>query len=163
MTTAQWLFSHGANIHIDQDDAMSFACERGDLITAQWLFSRGAKINASDEYPLYRACKNGHLHIVKWLASQGANVRAGKDGPLAVASHEYFDNFETVQWLISSGANIAKSNISYQKRYWIEIRLAMLLGEHRRIGENSAIKRWLHHNLSELHLIDLIFQYIITV
>ena len=93
----------GANV--DEDEALSLACENGHLNVVKYLVENGANIHVGIERPLRSACREGHLKVVKYLVEHGANIRETNDEyALVVAAEE--GHLAVVQYLVEQGAHI---------------------------------------------------------
>lgn len=106
MDVAQWLYSIGADIHTNDDDALTRACYNCHIHIAKWLYSLGCRINIGSffgkSHVFNYVCKRGNLEMAQWLYSLGANVNQEGFMPLRNACES--GNVELVEWLNSVGA-----------------------------------------------------------
>ncbi len=98
------MLSKGANIHADDDEAMSLASANGHLEVVKYLTEHDADIHAQNNWALKRASQNGHLDVVKYLVEHDADVHADDDDALRWASLE--GHLEVVKYLVEQGADI---------------------------------------------------------
>jgi len=95
---------NGADIHLNDEQALGWASEYGNLDIVKYLVSLGADIHENDDIVLRFASKNGYLEVVKYLVNLGANIHAINDEALRLASRK--GHVEVVKYLISLGGNI---------------------------------------------------------
>lgn len=69
------LISHGADVHLGEDFALSQACYYGQEKIVKCLLRNGADVNARSGQFLEIAATKGYLEIVKCLIEAGANVK----------------------------------------------------------------------------------------
>jgi ankyrin repeat protein len=99
----------GADVHVQDDFALIYASEYGQLDVVKCLIKNGAGLAASprpdkvgNDYALIRASMYGHLEVVRCLIYHGANVHACNGDSLRWASaHGHLD---VVEYLINNGA-----------------------------------------------------------
>ena len=92
----------GADIHYEEDDALSWASQFGHLEVVKYLVEKGADIRAVDDVAVRFASEDGRLEVVKYLVSQGADIRAVNDFAVRLANKN--GHFEVVDYLVSQGA-----------------------------------------------------------
>jgi ankyrin repeat protein len=114
----------GADVHVQDDFALIYASEYGQLDVVKCLIKNGAGLAASPSMALepaaaprpdkvgdiharndnafYWASHNGHLNVVKYLISQGSYIHIDNDSALVCASQ--YGHLEVVKCLISHGA-----------------------------------------------------------
>jgi ankyrin repeat protein len=80
------LVSQGADIHVDDDEALRWASLSKDLKIVKYLISKGAKVRVLHRYDNYydilhwaiSSNKSRRLNMVKYLISQGAYINTDK-------------------------------------------------------------------------------------
>ncbi|AEX61612.1 putative ankyrin repeat protein [Megavirus courdo11] len=105
--TFDYILKHGANIRIDNDNALMWACINGYILIVKHLIKLGADLNANLNAPITLAAESGNTMIVKYLAELGANINANCDEPIELASQN--GHIETIKYLLSVGANRNKA------------------------------------------------------
>jgi len=98
------LLSQGANIHINNSEALREAAYYGYFEIVKILIERGANIHSGDDYALRFSARNGHLEIVKFLVTHGASIHANDAHALRTAA--FHSHLEIVKFLVAQGANI---------------------------------------------------------
>jgi len=96
--TFEYLIECGADIHVNHEYALRWACKNGYLEVVKFLVESGADIHVCCEYPLRFAAKNGHLEVVNFLVENGAVVQCCQNYPLHLAAQNY--HFSIVIFLI---------------------------------------------------------------
>ncbi len=104
LEVVRYLIENKADVHANDDWALRWTSRNGHLEVVKYLVERGADIHAQDDYALRWASRNGHLEVVKYLTEHGADVHAQDDYALRLASHN--GHLEVVKYLIEKGANI---------------------------------------------------------
>jgi len=66
--------------------ALIQAASGGEVGAAEWLLQRGADVNVNEAQALYEACYQGHIDATELLLRYGADVRARSDGALVAAA-----------------------------------------------------------------------------
>ncbi len=107
LEVVKYIIEQGADIHIDDDEALKLA-SRGHLDVVKYLLEQGADIHIDDDFPLIEASAYGYLEVVKYLVSQGANIHAQDDDAMIIAIIR--GHLEIVKYLVSQGANIHAQN-----------------------------------------------------
>ena len=95
----QRLIDEGADIHVQENQALRYAAENDLRAVVTILLIYGADPSACDSYALRWAAANGYVEIVKMLLDQGANVHARDDEALRWAAAQ--GHTETVNVLKS--------------------------------------------------------------
>ena len=72
----EYLVKNGAEITMDDDQAVKWAAMKGYLEIVKYLHKNGADITAVDNYAVVWAARNGHLEVVKYLHEKGADITA---------------------------------------------------------------------------------------
>ena len=112
-----YALEHGADIHYDDDDALTGAVRYGHTDIVKILIANGAKIKsgyqnftitANSPTTLGVAAKYGHNDIVEILLGAGAEISAKHDQALRMAVHA--GQVDTVKLLIAKGANVQAKN-----------------------------------------------------
>ena len=106
----------GANARTDNEWALRWSANNGNLETIKYLVSIGCDPRASScghlnwamSCALRFASERGHLDIVKYLVSIGVDVRADHDIALRCASE--YDHLETIKYLVNSGCDPRSNN-----------------------------------------------------
>jgi len=89
------LLDQGADIHANDDEALKWSAEIGNLKVVKFLvlpdlgsvaITHGANIHTDDDYALRLSAYFGHLETVKFLVTQGANIHAKNDEVLKGSS-----------------------------------------------------------------------------
>ena len=70
------LVSQGANIHVNDEEALTSASYYGHSEVVKYLMESGANVHANNDEALKCASRNGHLEVIKFLAPDEANVHA---------------------------------------------------------------------------------------
>ena len=123
--TFKYLIKKGADIHADNDFALSCCAKNNYLDLVELLVEYGANVNADNDYALRLGAENGNLDIVKFLVENGANIHANDDDALiSCVCNGYLD---VVEYLVEKGADIHARDDSV-------IRLSMYYG-HSKIHE----------------------------
>ena len=65
----KYSLKYGANIHVENDYPLRWACGKGHLEIVCFLVEHGANVHADNDYALRLASQNGHLDVVKYLES----------------------------------------------------------------------------------------------
>ncbi len=97
----------GANIHVNNDDALRSASMNGHLGVVKYLIELkpdGANIHADDDGALRLASMNGHIKVIKYLVGLGVNIHTYDDLALRWASMN--GHIEVVKYLVGLGADI---------------------------------------------------------
>ena len=98
----EYLVAHGADVTIDNNEAVQLASEYGHLHVVKYLVSLGADID--NNCVIRYAAQSGHLHIVKYLVSLGVDITAcGNDAVRWAAANGHLD---VVKYLVSLDADI---------------------------------------------------------
>lgn len=66
------LIKNGANVNLNNSEALMWASNAGHIEVVKYLVENGANIN--NEYGLRWAAEEGHLEVVKFLSENGADV-----------------------------------------------------------------------------------------
>ncbi|KAJ1961047.1 hypothetical protein GGI12_003465, partial [Dipsacomyces acuminosporus] len=98
------LLAYGADVHVQNEEPLREAAERGHLEIIRLLLSAGSNVHVDDEAPLRSAARGGHLHVVRELIAQGA-VAASSGGTLALRAAARAGWVDVVQGLIHAGAD----------------------------------------------------------
>jgi ankyrin repeat protein len=98
------LLENGADVHVENDDALRLASQEGHLEMVRLLLEKGVNVNAKYGHALRAASAAGHLEIVKLLIENGAKVNAKEDEALREASRS--GHFKIVKLLIENGAKV---------------------------------------------------------
>lgn len=69
----------GANIHYNDDEALSFAALEGSYKIVEYLIQQGANVRANDNDALINAADSGEYEIVELLIKAGADAHARYD------------------------------------------------------------------------------------
>ncbi len=108
LAVVKYLVERGADIHTDNNIALSFASENGHLPVVKYLVKNKADIRADNDYALRHASEYGHLPVVKYLVERGADIHALNDDALRIAS--YNGHLPVVKYLVEHKANIHANN-----------------------------------------------------
>jgi hypothetical protein len=108
LETVKILINRGADIHIDNDEAIRWASLNGHLEIVKFLFGKGADIHADNNCAIRMASKNGHFEIVKFLFDKNADIHADNDYAIRLASSN--GHLKIVKFLFGKGANIHSNN-----------------------------------------------------
>lgn len=100
----KFLIKRGADVHVENDLALSLASENGHTDTVRVLLDYGADIHADHDYPIFAASENGYTDIVKLLLDRGADLHGENDRALEFAAMN--GHIDTVRVLLDSGADI---------------------------------------------------------
>jgi len=100
----KYLVHEGADIHSNNDYAITYASRRGYLEIVKFLVSNGADIHVKHDYAVRHASEKGHLDIIKFLTDQGADIHADNEYAIRWASAN--GRLEVVKFLFSKGVNI---------------------------------------------------------
>lgn len=106
--TVKFLVDRGADIRCNQDRAVTWAAEQGNLELVRYLMRKGVNVHAYSDLALYKAAAYGHLPVVKYLVGLGANVN-NPHNTLYIALN--LKHTETADYLIENGAKIYTSEI----------------------------------------------------
>ncbi len=96
-------------------EALSIACDKGDLEAVKHLIESGSDINTKDEFGdsiIGNAASKGHLELVRYLLDKGAKVDLfgmNEQTPIMIACNEGY--FEIVKLLVEHDAEINFKNI----------------------------------------------------
>ena len=122
------LINLGADISIDNNDAIITASRQGRLSMVELLIELGADVHAQNNLAIIEASASGrgNLSMVKLLIENGADVHAQNNQSIIWASCN--DHLSVVKLLINSGADIHAQNnkaFKYAERYeyWDLIKL----------------------------------------
>lgn len=131
-STFQLLINAGADVTIDNNSAIKFACKNGYLPIVQLLISAGADffdcapyavthcyldiveyliqlgIDLSDHQLIILAAKCGKLPVIELLVKYGANPFALNNEPLIMATE--YGHLSSVEYFIEKGAKISIRN-----------------------------------------------------
>jgi len=106
------------------DNALSNACESGDLDEVKRLYAQGANLAGKKienllrfsyydlaqitKNPMYKAITNGNIEVIKFLLDHGVNSESIIFGVTSTPMYVAIDsgNLETVRCLVENGANI---------------------------------------------------------
>src|SRR5665647_246421 len=75
----KYSIEQAADIHDDDDDALTQASYSGHLDVVKYLVEHGADIHARQDFALRLAIEKNRLDIVKYLVEHGANIHAKND------------------------------------------------------------------------------------
>lgn len=117
---AKWLYSVGADIHIQQDSSFVNACHSGNLEIAKWLYSLGADIHAQNDLAFLCSCNNNDIELAKWLHSIGADINALNCQAFRFNCEA--GNLEIAQWLYDIGimkCDIPLENVNVETAKWL--------------------------------------------
>ena len=107
----------GANVHMYDDAALSYACEYGNLKIVKYLLDKGADIHIHEDDPLMLSCYSGNLELVKYLVDKGGDIHGGKiEKVLRAACAE--GHPDIVKYLLDQGADqrmITSSDVTMGK------------------------------------------------
>lgn len=77
LEVAEYLITKGAEIDANDNQALRWACETGQLEIIECLHRNGANIH--DVEVLEEACRNGQLDVVVYLDQNGVDIERGPD------------------------------------------------------------------------------------
>ena len=100
----KYLIENGADVHADNDVALSCSAEMGHLEVVKYLIENGADIHACNGCALRCSARRGHVDIVKYLIENGANIHAWDEYALRSSANN--GHFEVVKYLIEQGADV---------------------------------------------------------
>ena len=110
---------NGADVHINNDEALIQACERGYFDIVKYLVDKGANIHAEDDAAIAVLWENSiggltshpddkeYVDILKYLIKKGVDINIMDGVLLAVAAE--FGNIELIEWLKNNGLKINDS------------------------------------------------------
>ena len=110
ISTYQMLLKNGADIHVDHDNALRWASQKGYLDIVIFLVENGANIRADDTDALKVASRGGHLSVIEYLIKNGANINIANDYALRWSS--LCGRLEIVKYLVENGANVCSIDSS---------------------------------------------------
>jgi hypothetical protein len=113
------LLDRGANIHAQDDQALINAALTDRLEIVRLLLNRGADIHAQDDQALMRAASDGRLEVVQLLLDRGADIHAQDDQALGITAFHGY--LEVAQLLIERGANINVLNQEQRNKLLKEV------------------------------------------
>ena len=87
MDRVKSLVKDGADIHADNDIALSMACFNGNLDIVKYLIQIGANVS-SNVCALFSAVEKNHYNVTKYLLKYGADVHAMHDHSLKKAAEK---------------------------------------------------------------------------
>ena len=120
------------NIHIFNEQAFKWSCEKGHIEINRWLIQLGESgdygkkinIHSNHEHAFRLSCFNGHIEIAQWLIQLGESGNYGKinihaDNDFAFKGSCINGHIEIAQWLIHLGesGNYSKINIHANNEY----------------------------------------------
>jgi len=99
------LVDQGANIHVENDYALTWAAKNGYLDIVKYLVSKGADVNCS---AILHAARQGHLSIVTYLIECGVTsaLKAKALGWVNSGSISPQMKLQMVKYLVEQGADI---------------------------------------------------------
>ena len=97
-----------ANIHSQSNQALILASGIVYILLVKLLIESGADIHAQNNRAIISSSRHGHLSIVKLLIESGADIHARNNEAIIDAS--YLGNLSMVKLLIESGADIHARN-----------------------------------------------------
>lgn len=131
--TMRMLLDNGADIHINNDQALKWCLSNGYFEMAKFLLSRGADIDAvlipistinlavlkfltkngadisaGDEFALMMSAENGRFQVVKFLVENGTDIHAIDDSALKLSARR--GHLKIVKFLVEKGANVRAIN-----------------------------------------------------
>ena len=115
--TFKYLVELGADIYIDNNNAIRFASKFGYLDIVKYLiqcFKRDDKfaidtiIQSKQNDAVISAAKYGHINVVKYLVKYGANIQDCDNKALAVSAKN--NHIDVVKYLIKLKANVCDNN-----------------------------------------------------
>jgi ankyrin repeat protein len=94
----------GASVHMDNDAALRFACQEGELEIVKYLMGKGADVHTFEDDALVMACYSGNLELIKYLVNEGADIHAGQiEKVLRAACAD--GHPDIVEYLLEQGAD----------------------------------------------------------
>lgn len=108
LSLIKYAIENGADLHYDNDGALSYASRGGHLDVVKWLTENGADIHTEDNLPVGWASQGGHLDVVKYLVDKGADIHAEREYALREAAEE--GRLPVVKYLVEHGADIHAHN-----------------------------------------------------
>jgi ankyrin repeat protein len=102
--TIQYLLDLGADIHTNNDYALSWAAHNGYADIVKLLLDYGANVHAFNDQALCWASESGHFKVIQILIDYGANIHIFQDEPLRLASMNGY--YRIVELFLASGADI---------------------------------------------------------
>ena len=113
----EYLVKNGAEITMDDDQAVKWAAMKGYLEIVKYLHKNGADITADNNFAVRMAARNGCLEIVKYLHKNGADITAADNYAAVWAARN--GHLEVAKYLHEKGADItAKNNYAV---HWAEV------------------------------------------
>ena len=104
LSIVELLIKSGADVHSDNDEAIIWASDEGNLYMARLLIKNGANIQARNNLAIIHASDQGHLSLVKLLIDSGADIKAQNNRAIISASRN--GHQEIVKILMDSRADI---------------------------------------------------------
>ena len=97
----KFLVEHKADIHVNDDLALSYAARKGHLEVVQYLVNQGADIHAKNEWALKWAVESDHVEVVKFLIDQGADLYNQDINSLFIEKmRKHLSEYkETLEWM----------------------------------------------------------------
>ena len=92
------------DVHTENNDALRWAAEKGDIDMVKFLVEKGADINANDGLALFLAANIGNYDMVKYLVEKGADIHACNDSALCCAAEN--GSLDVLKFLVEKGADI---------------------------------------------------------
>jgi len=81
----EFLINEGADVHADDDFALSWAIKQDNLELVKLLLKYGADVNALMGLPLVESVLRENLEIIKYLLQHGADIHANNDEAIKLA------------------------------------------------------------------------------
>jgi FOG: Ankyrin repeat len=98
------LIQAGADVHVNEDEALRWASLNGHVEVVKELIQAGADVHTNKDVSLRLASQKGHTEVVMVLLQAGADVHTNEDSSLKIASQK--GNIEVVKVLLQAGANV---------------------------------------------------------
>mgnify|MGYP001202680553 CR=1 FL=1 len=89
----KYLIDNGADIHANDDYALSCSANNGHLEVVKYLIEQGADVHAYNDAALRSSAYNGHFEVVKYLIENGADVQ------VAIKHLKIVEDYDTVSVL----------------------------------------------------------------
>lgn len=86
------LIEEGADVHVDEEYPLIWACKEGRYDIVKLLIEYGADVHARDDGALFGASVNGHIEVVRLLLKNGADIYASNKRALHVAKGNKYKN-----------------------------------------------------------------------
>ena len=101
------LLAAGASVRAEDDLALYYACESGNLALVDCLLAAGASVHSKTCPPLGIAAGKGHVDVLDRLLTAGASATS-KDGEVALYGACGRADVASVQRLLAAGAPVAR-------------------------------------------------------